>query len=116
MCRHGTVEALGGRIEPGRESGADAGGVGNACSGDGRVVWDVCPGGGKLVERKTVMAAPERPRSATIWATTSRVRVDVVAGDARAGAEAAGGGAKDAGGEAVVGGGPDISNTRLLWI
>jgi hypothetical protein len=76
----------------------------------------MCPGGGKLEERKAVMAATERPRSATACATTSRVRIGVVAGDARAGAEAAGGGAEDAGGEVVVGGGTDISDTRLLWI
>jgi hypothetical protein len=56
-------EALGGRIEPGRGSGADAGGVNSACSGGGRVVWDVSLGGGKLVERKAMMVATERPRS-----------------------------------------------------
>jgi hypothetical protein len=101
MGRHGAAGALGGRIEPGRGSGADVGGVSNACSGDGRVVWDVCPGGEKLVDRKAVM--------------TSRVRVGAVTGDARAGAEAAGGGTVDAEGEVVVGGGPDITDTRLIW-
>jgi hypothetical protein len=46
-------------------SNANAGGIGNACSGDERVVWDVCPCGGKLVEMKVVMAASEHPRSTT---------------------------------------------------
>jgi hypothetical protein len=78
---------LGGRIEPGRGSGADEGGVDNACSDDGRVVWDVCSAGGKLVGRKAVLTATERPRSATAWATTSRLRVGAITGDARAGAQ-----------------------------
>jgi hypothetical protein len=79
------------------------------------VVWDVCPSGGKLVERKALMAATELPRSATAWAMTSRMRVDAIVDDAMAGVEAVGGGAEDAGGETVVGGGPDISDTILLW-
>jgi hypothetical protein len=60
----GTV-TLGGRIKPRRGSGADAGGVGNACSDSGRMAWDMCLSGGKLVERKAVMAATKRPRSIT---------------------------------------------------
>ena len=56
--------ALGGRIEPGKGSGADADGFSNACIGR-RVVWDECPSGGKLVERKVVMAATEQLRLAT---------------------------------------------------
>jgi hypothetical protein len=42
MGRHGAVGVLGGRNEPKRGSRADDGGVGNACSGGGRVIWDVC--------------------------------------------------------------------------
>jgi hypothetical protein len=64
------------------------------------------------MERKAVMVATERPRSANAWATASRVRGDVVEGDVRTGAVAV------SGGEVVVGGGLDIAVTRLigLWI
>jgi hypothetical protein len=62
------------------------------------------------------MAATERPRLATAWATTSRVRVGAIVGGAREVANVASSSAKDARGKVVVGGGPDITNTRLIGL
>ena len=105
---------LGRRIEPRRGSRADVGGVVNACSDSGRMVWDVCLSGGKLVERKAVMATTKRPRSTTAWVTASRGKGGIVERDVRTGVVAVGGGAEVAGGAVVVGGGPDIADTKLI--
>lgn len=40
----------------------------------------MCPGSGKMVERKAMMVATKRPRWATTWATASRVKGSVVEG------------------------------------